>query len=392
MDQHLIERSPGGVTGESTYRRRHLSATPFFLVGTEHSGTTLTGLMLDHHPMVSFLFDVRAPVEMMVDLSDECDRGANFGTGLGNADLGAAKRLIADKINAAQLFDRCLEQKRRRDRTRLVGASVRRHFDDLMRIWPEARFIHIVRDGRDVAWSAMDKGLAGNTFCAVENWLETETQWSRLRSKLPPEFCTEIQYEALVTQPEATLMRLCEFLGIPYHQAMLSYPKDTSYGPPSPHAIGRWRRKLSPDSIRLCEARIGDMLVERGYQLSGLPALELTPLLVRRLRRHNAFYNAVIRWYKYGTGLCLADFVTRWIGPRAWRLRVQDRMARRSLTISPRQDILDGINRHRSRWTSIIPTPYVLSVAKASAAGRGISQVGTDGRETLPGDGREDSP
>jgi Sulfotransferase family len=367
-------------------------AKPFFLVGTEHSGTTLAGLMLDHHPRISFLLDVRDRVEMMVDSSSACDRGADFESAVSDRDVKAAKLVIADHVNDAQLFDRCLEQKRRRDGKRFVGAPVRRHFNHLMRVWPDARFIHIVRDGRDVAWSAMDKGLAGNGYCAVENWLETEAQWSRLRSELPPDRWTEIQYEALVIQPEATLTRLCEFLGIAYHQAMLSYPKDTSYGPPSPHAIGRWQRELSPESIRLAEARIGEMLVERGYQLSGLPALELTPRLVRGMCRHHAFYIVIIQWYKYGTCLCLADLVTRWIGPRSWGVRVQDRMARRSYTMSPAQAIFGGINDHLARWMSIIPSPYVLSRARANTPGRGISQVGREGREPLPGDGREESP
>ena len=49
---------------------------------------------------------------------------------------------------------------------------------------------------------------------------------------------------------------------------MLSYSKHTSYSPPSPYLLARWRKKLSSLEIHLAEAHIGDMLIERGYELS----------------------------------------------------------------------------------------------------------------------------
>jgi hypothetical protein len=363
----------------------------FFLVGAEHSGATLTGLMLDHHPMISFGFDFRYAVELMPegdgwpDLGDYCEYLR------GHSGFQAAELVIAAGQTYTQVVDSFLDQKRRRDRKPLVGATVHRDFDRLLRVWPGARFIHIVRDGRDVAWSLIAKGLAGNTYFAVEDWLAAEVLWSRLRRELPPDRWTEIRYETLVTQPEATLTGLCDFLGIPFDRAMLNYPNDTIYGAPSPHAIGRWQCRLSPDSVRLAEARIGDMLVELGYEHSGLPRLELSPQMESRLHWHDRFYRALFRWLKHGTRLFLADLVARRLGSRSWRLEVQSRMAAQFAKTILRGAALQRIQDYQSReLSSIPPAPHAIARRPENTARRGISQVGPDGLEPSPGDSHHD--
>ena len=85
-------------------------------------------------------------------------------------------------------------------------------------------------------------GWAGNMYIAVETWIEVELNLSKLRRELPDERWMELQYETLVTEPEKTLTRVCQFLGIPYDPAMLTYPDQTTYCPPSPDAIGQWKR------------------------------------------------------------------------------------------------------------------------------------------------------
>jgi Sulfotransferase family len=363
----------------------------FFLVGAEHSGATLTGLMLDHHPMISFGFDFQYAVELMPDGDGWPDLGDYCEYLRGHSGFQAAELVIAAGQTYTQMVDSFLEQKRRRDRKLLIGATVHRDFDRLLRVWPDARFIHIVRDGRDVAWSLIAKGLAGNAYFAVEGWLAAEVLWSRLRRELPPDRWMEIRYETLVTQPEATLTGLCDFLGVPFDRAMLNYPSDTIYGAPSPHAIGRWQRRLSPDSVRLAEARIGDMLVELGYEHSGLPRLELSPQMESRLHWHDRFYRALFRWLKHGTRLFLADLVARRLGSRSWRLEVQSRMAAQFAKTILRGAALQRIRDYQSReLSSIPPAPHVIARRPENTARRGISQVGPDGLEPSAGDSHHD--
>src|SRR5262249_23749180 len=149
-----------------------------------------------------------------------------------------------------------------------------------------------------------------------------ENLWSELCRALPADRWVEVRYETLVREPEATLTQVCAFLGVPYDPAMLAYPESSRYGPPSPKAIGQWKSKLPTDQVRLAEARIGPMLVARGYELSGLPPLEVTPRMERRLRLQNRWSVTMVRRRHYGTALFLADIVERRIGIPVWRKRL----------------------------------------------------------------------
>ena len=61
-----------------------------------------------------------------------------------------------------------------------VGATVHRHFERLRFLWPDARYIHLVRDPRDVARSVVQKGWAGNIYQASEFWIQAENCWDSL--------------------------------------------------------------------------------------------------------------------------------------------------------------------------------------------------------------------
>ncbi len=299
---------------------------PFFLVGCTRSGTTLTRLMLDHHPLLAFFFEFEYAVEKMPDHEGWPDLHEYREFLRQDRIFQAAKVVIDAELDYPRLIDSFLRQKQDRDGKPLVGATVHHHFDRLLRIWPDARFIHIVRDGRDVARSSIEMGWAGNIYTAVERWIEAELLWSKVRSQLPADRSIEIRYEALVSAPQTTLTRVCEFLGVPYDSAMLDYPAHTTYGPPSPKAAGQWKSKLSPNEVRLAEARIGDMLIERGYELSGYPPLEVSPAMARRLQIHSRYNCLKFRRKRFGTGLVLADWVTRRCGPRSMQRRVKERI------------------------------------------------------------------
>ena len=308
------------------HRTCDLITQPIFLVGSERSGTTLLRLMLDHHPQIAFFFEFEYAVEKVPDTRGWPDL-IEYHTFLETNRIFEAGQLTIDKsLDYPHLIDSFLRQKRDRDGKPLVGATVHRQFDHVLRIWPDARFIHIFRDGRDVGRSAIEMGWAGNMYTAVELWIEAEELWSKVRREIRTEQHTDIRYEILVSQPETSLIRLCEFIGVPYDPAMLEYSKHSTYAPPSPQAIGQWKTKLPPDEVRLAEARIGTLLTERGYELSGYPALEVSQAMQKRLQRQNRWYCAMFRRRRYGTSLFLADFVTRRLGPHSWQASVRKRL------------------------------------------------------------------
>ena len=141
-----------------------------------------------------------------------------------------------------------------------------------------------------------------------------------------PERFIDVKHEELIRNPERTLTAICEFIGVPYDPKMLDYPNDTTYNAPDPSLVEQWRRKATEKEIRLVESRIADMLVARGYELSGLPLLEVLPHMARRLRRQDRWARARFRMRRYGTGLWAASVTSRRIGPKRWARAVQLRL------------------------------------------------------------------
>lgn len=288
-----------------------LVKAPLFLVGAERSGTTLTRLMLDHHPSIAFLFEFEYSILGMTDDGGWPDLDEYVAHLRGDRIFKHAELSIDESLDFPHLVDSFLVQKRDRDAKPIVGATVHSHFDRLPKIWPDARFIHIVRDGRDVARSIIEMGWSGTMFKAVDQWIHAETLWAEMCKTLPESRRIEVQYETLVREPEATLAGVCDWIGVPYHPAMLSYPEDSTYGPPSPKMIGQWKRKLEPSQVALAESRISDMLQERGYELSGFPQPEITPVRRRLLEIQDRINKARFRRNRYGALLQAAHFASR---------------------------------------------------------------------------------
>jgi len=284
---------------------------PIFLVGSERSGTTLARLMLDHHPLLAFFCEFEYSILRVSDEGEWPDL-EDYIKYLEADRIFQAARVTIDKTLAfPHLVNSFLVQKRDRDAKPFVGATVHYHFDRLLRIWPDARFIHLLRDGRDVARSSIEMGWAGNMYTAVDQWIHAESLWEEMCKKLPESRRIEVRYESLVSEPVETLTRICNWMGIPYDPEMLSYCERSTYGPPSPKAIGQWKRKLTPSEAALAEVRIGNMRQERGYELSGYPVPELTSKPLRRLKPQDRFYRANFRRKKYGTLLYMTDVLSR---------------------------------------------------------------------------------
>ena len=288
---------------------------PIFLVGAERSGTTLLRLMLDHHPDICWCNEFEYAV----------DRVAADGTFPKLEDYREwleTHRIFQDctsfkidpDLSYPQLVDSFLRQLRTAQDKPIIGATVHRHYDRLLHIWPDAKFIKILRDGRDVARSCIGMNWAGNVWTGASRWIEAEQLWLNLTQTLPAERYMELRYEDLIANPQEILGRICEFMGTTYNPAMLTYPENTTYSAPDPKRTSQWRQKLSEREIQLLESRIGNMLVDRGYALSGLPILELSPQEIRQLRRQCYWKRSLGRIKRRGLPLSVMDYVARRVG------------------------------------------------------------------------------
>jgi hypothetical protein len=159
---------------------------------------------------------------------------------------------------------------------------------------PEARFVHIIRDGRDVAASVRGLWFGGDTVADSARWWSESIAWAR-RDGAGVAY-VEVRYEDLVRDPEPVLRRICEFVELEWQPAMLDYPRRAgsrlaelrndvvrvdgavttgaqrmhlhrlTLGPPVATRIGRWRSELAPADVAAFEAVAGPLLRELGYE------------------------------------------------------------------------------------------------------------------------------
>ena len=175
-------------------------------------------------------------------------------------------------------------------------------------------------------WLALASAWDGNVWTGVERWLEAESLWNKLKPEISEDRYIEIIYEKLITDPVGTLTEICNFLGIEYDQKMLTYADDTTYDKPDPKLVQQWRKKLSEEEIRLVESRTSDLLVARGYELSGLPPLQVTPSMERNLKLQNWWFKVKFRIERFGLGLFLADYISRKLNIKPWNKQVTLKM------------------------------------------------------------------
>jgi hypothetical protein len=292
---------------------------PFFLVGAERSGTTLLRLMLAHHSSIECAPEFEFLVEQVPDGEGWPDLGA-YHEWLATNRIFLPHRLAIDRsLDYPALAKSFLAQYVERSGKPIRGATCHKHFDRLLRIWPEARFIHLVRDGRDVARSSVGMGWAGNVWHGVERWIAAETLWREVCARVPEWRRFELRYEDLIRAPECELEHLCAFLGTEYEAAMLEYASDSSYERPDPKLVGQWRRKLSSGELALLEARIGPLLRERGYEESGVAPARVGPLRRTGLWLHHRWRRFLFRRARYGLALLLSSRLAELSGVRAWK-------------------------------------------------------------------------
>lgn len=301
---------------------------PVFLVGSERSGTTLLRLMLNSHPEVTWLNEFEYAVSMMSD-QGKFPPLADYYRWLETHRIFQMSQMTIDRsLTYPELVKSFLQQRLDTFEKPLIGATVHHHFNRLLALWPEAKFIHVVRDPRAVSRSCVVKGWAGNVWVGLDRWITAEKLWEKMSPQLAPENKLEIRYQDLVTNNRDVLERVCDFVGVAYSEQMLEYVNTTDYGLPDPKLIHSWKTKLRKREIQLVEARVGRKMVERGYALSGYALIKLSVLDKLYLKAQNWAAGLTFRIKRYGFGLVLGDFVTRRLGShelnRTYRLKINE--------------------------------------------------------------------
>jgi hypothetical protein len=157
----------------------------------------------------------------------------------------------------------------------------------LAAIFPDAQFIHLIRDGRDAGLSLLDRWARRDfhidIYFAARNWVRRILDARRSAGHLAEGSYYECRYETLVANPEAELRSMCDFLderyapemARPHELAAARLPAggfhDAVRAPPSTDRIGRWREEMDRADRLLFHSVAGPLLEELGYEVPDVP-------------------------------------------------------------------------------------------------------------------------
>lgn len=284
----------------------------FFVVGHHRGGTTLLQAMLSTHsrltipPETQFFLEVWPRRHQWGPLVDPAARAraAEFlaSRDASARDLGLAPEEILAELDPAasdcsDLFVALLRAwARRRDKPR-AGEKSPGHIWRvalLAKLFPDARFLCCLRDPRAVVASELAAAWGARSVDQIgRRWRRVYDAHRALARALPRERYVALRYESLVSAPEASLRRVCAFLGEDFEPAMLRYHerpaadlgfdpseawKQRTRKPLDPARLEAWRAELAPAQIALAEAAAGwDALAELQLPAAGpgLPSLAL---------------------------------------------------------------------------------------------------------------------
>ncbi|WP_239118121.1 sulfotransferase family protein [Paractinoplanes ferrugineus] len=272
---------------------------PIFVVGCPRSGTTMLQLMLHAHPRIAlppenrFVLPAYQRRHEFGDLRHPGRRAELARWMIGTrqfADLGLAEQQVIDAVVAAPptlgsalgTVFRLYAQRFGKPRWGDKRPAYLRSLPTLLRLFPDAQIVNIMRDGRDCVaslkeapWSSADLGDH------ITAWSRAADASLRAARRCPPDTYFMIRYEDLTADPPTQLRRLCEFLGEDYDPAM-AHPDEVArvavpryktwhtrtHQSVTTERVRSWQHRLTAAEIERCEAVFGSRLNRFGYEQS----------------------------------------------------------------------------------------------------------------------------
>lgn len=333
--------------------------TPIFVVGYMHSGTTLMKDIIDGHPSVfsckgesRFFHSLTMLKRRFPNLNDEITRRqfVTYLAKLANSNYRTVEydtekelssfglstqvidKLIAETahINDHKAFFKVVfdyfTKSAGKERWLEKTPTHLFHIDKILQSIPNAQFIELVRDPRDVLGSknsrlkATDKMGSRNEIAEkVKNWrVGYDPIWDSLAWKSAirsgnetavkhPSKIMRIRYEDLVNSPEAVSKKVFEFLNLTYTSNLLNVSwhntadeSKWSQNGISSDAIGKWKKRLKPRDIIICQKITNVEMNDLKYSQESMPIVANLTMPIALFKSSLEFFERIYRRYKLG--------------------------------------------------------------------------------------------
>ncbi len=307
---------------------------PVFIVGCPRSGTSfLYHLLLSAGGFAEFhtqmnAYDVLEPIYRPLNspsnrkrmMRDWLGSKAFQVSGLDARDIEA--KILTECQSVHDFLKVIMEEVARKQGVDRWADSTPTNIPHMLRIaadFPDAQFLHIIRDPRDIALSLEKRGWARplpwdkeNALLAAGLYWEWIVRMGRFLGEQLKSTYMEVRYEALVQQPREELASVAQFLGhdLDYDRIqrtsvgsiktpLTSFSEDLQKGQFTP--IGRWKEKFPPEKLQKFEDLIGDYMAELGYARS-TPRGSDRMFVTRKRFLYRQFYT-MKQWAKIHTPL-----------------------------------------------------------------------------------------
>lgn len=281
------------ITKKIKMHNKQKEPTPIFIVGSPRSGTTLVRELLNLHPNLYVIpnetcfitwsarlfkkeHDTRSRLKNMRDYF------AKVGWKIDNFNSCESISLLSTNPSLTELLDYLIGQNVKPPQHRWVEKTPFHvwYLDILYKLFPQAKFIHCIRDGRDCVVSMQSMGFKSRGFKGeLSGWglLGNAALWKysvrkglSLSKNIPVESLLMINYEELVTNVEQKVKAICQFIGEPFSEEMLNLRYcNSSYGcgkfPITSKSVGMWKKNLSQAEAEIVMYLLEPELKSLGY-------------------------------------------------------------------------------------------------------------------------------
>jgi hypothetical protein len=291
----------------------------FFIVGRARSGTTLLRTILDNHPAVlipqecAFVTGLYSKYHSKKRWTKKCldnfyiDLIHQPSFGYLNINASELRQKILSTSESTSYANLCklvwssyipLTQK---EKIQLLGDKnihYALHVKKLKKIFPDARFIHLVRDPRGNIQSLLEVDFESHILSSLAwRWKYYNCKIEKEKKKSPESFLT-LRYEDFVSAPESETRKICSFLGIEYYPFLLDFYNNKDdviktfpvaalekyhlslFHPVNESRKELWKEKLTSRQIKIVEAVCGKYAQQFGYETINKGSLSLYYFLV----------------------------------------------------------------------------------------------------------------
>jgi len=281
---------------------------PIFIVGCPRSGTTILAAILNAHPEIATAtethffnyisqekkYDWKNFTEKHFELFLDESRIVDFFTlsKISKEDLRlkfrALKLSSKPEHNKKEVFNILINALVQKKEKQLFCEKTPQHLqnvDEIMKLYPQAKIIHLIRDGRDTVNSLMKMpwrpdGLLNNS----RFWQTYIKLGQRLENKLDKENFLTVKYEDLLRQPQDIIKSICGFISVEFTDSMITRDSKEAQGSENIFSdwesswkhksleeidstrIGAWEKELDVEDQRILNWHQAKVLKTLGYE------------------------------------------------------------------------------------------------------------------------------